>query len=237
MKYDLDIVIPCYFEGQNIISLLDALEKNVQCHFKVLICYDEDEDDTLTIIKNHQKYKYEILFIKNQYIGLHGAVKTGFEKSTSKNVMMMPADDSSNSNIIDQIVELHSKGAEVVCPSRFIKGGSIKGYPKIKYIIVRTAAFLLFFFALIPIHDATNGFRSFSRKVITKIPLESKVGGTYSIELLVKCHRLRWSIKELPSIWVERKAGNSKFKLWKWIPHYFIWFLYAFSTTYLKKKK
>ena len=148
----------------------------------------------------------------------------------------MPADDIGNSNIVDEIVHYHKNGAEIVCPSRFMKGGSVYGYPKFKYLIVRIAAFLLYFLALIPIHDPTNGFRSFSRKVIENIPIESTVGGTYSIELLVKCHRLKLPIKEIPSVWIERKSGNSRFKLWKWAPHYLVWFLYAFSTTYLRKK-
>ena len=42
---DIDIVIPAYFEGENIIDVLDSLEKYVEHQFRVLICYDEDGDD------------------------------------------------------------------------------------------------------------------------------------------------------------------------------------------------
>ena len=128
-------------------------------------------------------------------------------------------------------------GADVICPSRFMKGGSVEDYPLFKFVVVRTAAFLLYQMALIPTHDPTNGFRCFSRRVIDQIPIESTQGGTYSIELLVKCHRLGWRIVELPSQWIERKSGTSKFKLWHWIPHYIVWFVYSFATTYLRKKR
>lgn len=234
---DLDIVIPAYFEGDSILEVLLSLEKYVKSSFRVFICYDTDEDDTLKVINDNPSFKFDILFIKNKKIGLHGAVITGFEESEAPAVMMMPADDSWNAKIIDKIVELQKNGADVICPSRFMKGGNLVGYPKLKYLIVRTAAFLLYKLAFIPTQDPTNGFRCFSRKVINNITIESEVGGTYSLELLVKAHRLGWRIEELPSLWIERKAGKSKFQLWKWIPHYFEWFLFGFATSYLKRKK
>ncbi len=234
---DLDIVVPAYFEGDSILEVLLSLEKYVKSSFRVLICYDTDEDDTLKVINENPSFKFDILFIKNKKIGLHGAVVSGFEESEAPAVMMMPADDSWNARIIDKIVELQKNGADVICPSRFMKGGNLEGYPKLKYLIVRTAAFLLYKLAFIPTQDPTNGFRCFSRRVINNILIESEVGGTYSLELLVKAHRLGWRIEELPSLWIERKAGKSKFQLWKWIPHYFEWFLFGFATSYLKRKK
>lgn len=235
-KVDIDIVIPAYFEGESILEVLFSLRQHVKSSFRVLICYDVDEDDTISTIKNHPPFQFDILFIKNKGIGLHGAVITGFEESEAPCVMMMPADDSWNARIIDEMVQYQKSGVDIVCPSRFMKGGSVEGYPKLKYIIVRSAAYLLYKLAFIPTQDPTNGFRCFSRKVIESIPIESSVGGTYSLELLVKSHRLRWKIVEIPSTWIERKAGKSKFQVWKWIPHYLEWFFYGFATSYFRKK-
>ena len=234
---DLDIVIPAYFEGESILEVLFSLREHVESSFRVLICYDVNEDDTLTAIKAHPPFEFEILFIKNRGVGLHGAVITGFEESKAPSVMMMPADDSWNARIIDKMVDYQKSGVDIVCPSRFMKGGSVEGYPKLKYAIVRSAAFLLYQLAFIPTQDPTNGFRCFSRKVIDQIPIASKVGGTYSLELLVKSHRLGWKIIEIPSTWIEREAGKSKFQVWKWIPHYLEWFLYGFATAYFRRKK
>ena len=236
-KIELDIVIPAYFEGDSILEVLFSLRDHVKSNFRVIVCYDVDEDDTLTVINNHPPFEFDIVFVKNRKDGLHGAVLTGFEESNAPSVMMMPADDSWNAKIIDEIVNYQKLGFDIVCPSRFMKGGSVEGYPKLKYLIVRTAAFLLYKLAFIPTQDPTNGFRCFSRKVIDQVPIESQVGGTYSLELLVKAHRLGWKIVEVPSTWIERKAGKSKFKVWKWIPHYFEWFLYGFATSYLRKKE
>ena len=162
---DLDIVIPVYNEGENIIPVLDALQKHVLSKFRVLICYDHDEDNTLVAIEAAPSYPFEIISTKNiRQSGLHGAVVTGFEASTAPAVMMMPADDQFNAHIIDKLVQKQKDGVDVVCPSRFVYGSEVRGYPWLRYIAVRTAAFILYHMAFVPIHDPTNGFRLFSRK-------------------------------------------------------------------------
>jgi hypothetical protein len=101
---------------------------------------------------------------------------------------------------------------------------------------VRSASLTLHKFAFIPIKDASNGFRLFSKRVVKEILVESSEGFTYAIELLVKCHRLGWKIGEVPAKWYERTQGRSRFKVFKWVPHYLKWYLYGFETTYLRKR-
>jgi glycosyltransferase involved in cell wall biosynthesis len=100
---DIDIVVPCYFEKNNMISLLVSLSRHVTSKIRVIICYDEDNDDTLTIKETFVNYSFEIIFIKNFYTGLHGAVRTGLETSTAPVAIVMPADDDYNADLIDQI--------------------------------------------------------------------------------------------------------------------------------------
>ena len=42
----LDIIIPVYNEDENIVRLLKALEDEISCNFRILICYDKDNDAT-----------------------------------------------------------------------------------------------------------------------------------------------------------------------------------------------
>ena len=71
---------------------------------------------------------------------------------------------------------------------------------------MRAGNFTLYHLARLPTHDASNGFRLFSRRTMDEIAIESDRGFCYSIELLVKCHRLGWQIGEVPANWFERSA-------------------------------
>ena len=109
------------------------------------------------------------------------------------------------------------------------------GCPWLKAILVRLSAFVLFHAARVPTSDASNGMRLFSRRLIERVPIESSSGFAYSIELLVKCHRLGWRAGNVPARWFERKRGTSRFRVLKWLPDYLRWFAYAFATTYLQR--
>lgn len=232
----LDIIIPVYNEGGNIASVLRSLGKNVATDFRVLICYDHDDDDTLPVVKNIVKeLPFEITLVKNKGQGAHGAVTSGFNTGKAEAVLVFPADDTENTRIIDRMYEKFKQGNDIVAASRFMKGGCMKGCPWLKSFLARSASFTLWWLASIPIRDASNGFRLFSRRLLDTVLIESSRGFTYSLELLVKCHRLRWKIAEVPASWYKRDIGQSHFYLFKWLPYYLRWYFYGFATTYLRK--
>jgi len=158
---------------------------------------------------------------------------TGFEQSTAPYVVVYPADDTDNAGRIDQLVEVAERGCDVVVASRFVPGGCMVGAPPLKGFLVRAAALTMHHLARLPVRDPSNGLRLFSRRVIDQVAVESTNGFCYSIELLVKCHRLGWPIGEVPFVWYERKAGQSRFRVLKWVPKYLRWYFYAFATTWL----
>jgi glycosyltransferase involved in cell wall biosynthesis len=176
-----------------------------------------------------------IEFVRNRGRGAHGAVLTGFAASQTPFVLVQMADDDYNAAIIDSMTRLGEAGCDIVCASRFMQGGSMVGCPWLKATLVRAGNFTLYHLARLPTRDSSNGFRLFSRRVIDQIAIESERGFCYSIELLVKCHRLGWRIGEVPAQWMERTQGASRFQVMKWLPSYLRWYLYAFVTTYLRR--
>jgi glycosyltransferase involved in cell wall biosynthesis len=233
-----DFLIPVYNEGDNIIPVLHSLEQGVKTPFRVLICYDFDEDNTLPALRRYQaesQNPLEIVLVKNQGKGAHGAVLTGFRYSTAPAVLVFPADDDYNAPRLDAMFDKFKQGYDIVAASRFIPGGCMVGCPWLKAFLVRLSAFTLYFLGRIPTHDSSNGFRLFSRRVLDEIKIESTQGFTYSIELLVKTHRLGWRIGEVPVAWYERTKGQSRFKVLKWLRAYLRWYFYAFATTYLRR--
>ena len=89
----------------------------------------------------------------------------------------------------------------------------------------------------IPIEDASNGFRLFSKKIIDTFEIESNLGFAYSLELLVKTERAGYKICQIPSQWIERTVGSSKFKIFMWLPQYLKWYFYGLQTSWFFKKK
>jgi dolichol-phosphate mannosyltransferase len=238
MPPELDIVIPVYNEGRNIVATLAALARSVTTPTRVLICYDRPDDDTLPAIRNNPQAHAGLALelVRNAGRGAHGAVMTGFAASTAPFVLMFPADDDVNAPMLDRMVELARAGCDVVCASRFMPGGAMVGCPLLKAVLVRSANFTLRHVARLPTTDASNGFRMFSRRVIDQIAVESDQGFCYSIELLVKAHRLGWRIAEVPVRWFERRHGTSRFQVIKWLPAYLRWYGYAFATTFLRRR-
>ena len=237
MNSEIDIVIPVYNEGENILATLGALARDVKTPARVLICYDHENDNTLPAVRsNPDVYRgIEVEFVRNPTRGAHGAVMAGFAASTAPIVVSYPADDDFNAGILDDMAGLIRSGNDIVCASRFMPGGSMQGCPWLKAGLVRTAAFTLNRVAALPTKDPTSGFRMFSRRVVDEIEIESNAGFCYSIELLVKAHRLGWGIGEVPALWFERRHGTSRFRVLKWLPAYLRWYRYAFATTFLRR--
>ena len=232
-----DIIIPVYNEGPNIARTLSALAQHVRTPNRVLICYDFAEDNTLPAIEaNRLQYSgLTIALVRNRARGAHHAIMSGLAASTAPYVVVYPADDDFNAAILDRMVEKAKEGCDIVCASRFIPGGSMVGCPLLKAVLVRAASFTLHHVARLPAHDASNGFRLFSRRVIDTIQIESDRGFCFSIELLVKCHRLGWPVGEVPARWIERTQGQSRFRVLRWLPAYLRWYVYAFATTFLRR--
>jgi len=224
----LDIIIPVYNEDENIVILLKKLEKEISCNFRVLICFDKDSDKTLNHLKNKNIIQKEILFIKNPGQGPNSAIIAGINISEAKIILVYMADDFENIKLINGMVNLVDEGNDLIIPSRFIPGGKMIGAKKIKKAVTVIGSYLMYYLARIPFKDCTNAFKMFSENVKNKIQLESKTGFTFALELVVKSYILNLKIKEIPSSWVEVKNRKSNFKVFKWLPNYTYWLVYAF---------
>ena len=223
----LDIIIPVYHEDENIIQLLKALENNIVCNFRVLICYDSESDKTLKYLKNKNIINKEILLIKNPKQGPNSAIIEGINSSIAEIILIYMADDFENVKIINNMINLIERGNDLVIASRFIPGGNMLGAKKIKKMITVIGSYLIYYFARIPFKDCTNSFKMFSASLKNKIKLTSTAGFTFALELTIKSYLLNLKIIEIPSIWIEAKNRKSNFKVLKWLPYYIYWLLFS----------
>ena len=233
----LDIIIPVYNENENIIKLLKLLDEEINCSFRILICYDDESDKTLKYLKNTNIKKKEIVLVKNPKTGPNSAIIQGINSSKAEIILVYMADDFENVKLIDEMITLIENGNELVIPSRFIPGGKMIGAVKIKEIVTRVGSLLIYYLAGIPHKDCTNAFKMFSAKITDKINFESTAGFTFALELVSKSFFLRSKIVEIPSTWVEIENRKSTFKMLKWIPFYIYWLLFAMIKNFVFKIK
>jgi len=233
----LDIIIPVYNEDKNIVQLLKKLENEINCNFRILICYDNDNDTTLKYVKANDIITKETLLIKNPNQGPNSAIIEGINSSNAEIILIYMADDFENIKLINKMIDLIDSGNELVIPSRFIPGGRMRGAKKIKKMITIIGSYLVYYLARIPFKDCTNAFKMFSKNLKDKIKLESTTGFTFALELTTKSYLSNFKIIEIPSVWIETKDRKSNFKIYKWLPYYIYWLLYSIIKNLYKKKK
>ena len=112
-----------------------------------------------------------------------------------------------------------------------MRGGHQVGGPPLKRLMSRTAGLTLHWFAGVPTHDPTNNFKLYSRRFLDTVTIESTAGFELALELTVKATIAGRRVAEVPTTWRDRTAGQSNFKLRKWLPHYLHWYWVAFRAT------
>jgi hypothetical protein len=99
-----------------------------------------------------------------------------------------------------------------------------------KGLLSRTAGRSLQMLARIGTRDATNSFKAYSTDFVRTVGIDSRAGFEIGIELTAKARRMRMPVAEIPTIWLDRQAGVSNFKVAQWIPGYLRWYRFAFGS-------
>ena len=226
----LHIVTPVYNEGDNFPNLYNEVKSKVKVPHELIVVYDFDEDTTVPVAKKYQKKDESVVLHKNtRGRGVLHALVSGFDYVKDGPVLVIMGDVSDDLSIVDKMYEEYLNGAAVVCPSRFMKGGKTIGAPPFKRFLSWLAGTSLYWVRRFPVHDATNSFRLYDKAFIDSIDIESTAGFSVTMEITVKAFRKKRKIVELPTTWSDRMAGESNFKLWKWLPSYLRWYVYAFG--------
>jgi glycosyltransferase involved in cell wall biosynthesis len=227
----LDLVIPVYNEGANIGRALEEIDSQVPIAKRVLVVYDFDEDNTIPAVRTLQPRFPYVELVKNTLgKGVLNAIRAGIAAAAAEVVVITMADLSDDVSVVPRMVELIGRGGyDIVCASRYMRGGRQIGGPKLKRLLSRAAGVSLYWLAGLPTHDATNAFRAYRRSVLQETTIESQGGFEYSLEITAKAFARGCRITEVPSTWRDRSAGQSRFKLRQWLPHYLRWYFYALS--------
>ncbi len=232
-ELSLGIIIPVYNEAENIGSTLTEIQQKVKTPHRIYIVYDFEEDNTLPAAREFIKQGAELRLVRNPVQGVINAIKTGLRIAEEESLLVTMADMSDDYSVVDKMCALIGEGYDVVCGSRYMKGGRQIGGPLIKKTLSRIADVSLRHIAAIPTHDATNSFKLYRKSLIDSIEIESDGGFEIGMEIVVKAYFTGFRVTEVPCLWMDREKGSSRFRILKWAPKYLRWYLFAIKKRFL----
>ena len=158
--FDISIILPVFNEGENITKQIFALEKDLKNPHEILIVYDFNEDNTIPFAQKLCKKYKTVQLVKNIFgRGVINAVKTGIKNAKGEVVVIMPADLADDPNTINRMFEKIGRGYDIVCATRYSKGGKKIGGEYLKTTLSRFAGLMTPLLLGIPTTDISNGFK------------------------------------------------------------------------------
>ncbi len=227
---DSTVIIPAFNEGANIVKIIGDLKALYDSAIDVIVVVDFAEDSTISFFNQiKEKPKSYKIIVQSYGSGPANAIRFGIDQAETQCIVVMMADGSDDVRAIQELSNLVSRGVAVACASRYMSGGQQIGGPRFKRFLSKSAGRILYSLAGVGTHDPTNSFKAYSKNMVQQVGIESRSGFEIGIELVSKAHRLRLPVAEIPTIWLDRTDGNSRFMLAKWAPKYLPWFFNCFA--------
>lgn len=229
----LTIIIPARSEEANIVQTLQTLQSHVKTPHRIIIVNDKvmRSDKTAEAVKVFSLKNKNISVLINNRIGHTApgfglALITGIKKAATPFIVIVMADLSDDPTTIDRMYKRACEGADVVCGSRYINGGTKNGGPILQGFFSRLANWSLHTVARMPTTDATNAFKLYRRELIEKLPVDPSGGVECSLAILLHAYWAHAKIIDIPTHWCGRTAGISTFHLFERMPRYArLWWL------------
>ncbi|MBA4031370.1 MAG: glycosyl transferase family 2 [Planctomyces sp.] len=224
------MIVPVYNEAVSFPKLIAEVEQARLSPFQLFVVYDTPGDTTRPVAEELAATRPWLKLVHNQLgRGPANALRAGFQAAGKGPSLVVMADLSDDLSVVPDLLTLYFDGHHVVCPSRFMPGGQMLAKPGLKPVLARTAGVLLRWFARFPVHDATNNFRLYDAEMVNQLGIRSRFGFEVALELTARAYAAGARVTEVPSCWRDRTDGTSNFRLWKWLPHYLKWYLFAIS--------
>ena len=236
------IMLPAYNEDKTlatvIASIADVLNR-ARKPFRFIVCDDGSSDDTpwvlaelaerlpITVVRHHPNLGVAQAF---RSLFQEGAVLT-HQFSGDDVFVMMEADQTSDPGLLPEMIRLIETGRDVVCASRYRKGGKYHRFPaKRLFLSVCANGMMKICFPIKGIRDYTIFYRAYSSHVLrqwfTSYPQDRRIesdGFAGNAEILIKLRPFLRTVAEVPLVYrYDFKRGKSKLTILSTIYGYLI---------------
>jgi len=208
------IIVPTYNERDNIDPLLERLLA-LPFGLDVLVVDDGSPDGTADRVKAWMAKSPRVHLLQRPgKMGLGSAYRDGFRyalENGAEFIFEMDADFSHDPDAIGDFLEA-AKDADVVLGSRYLHGVTVVNWPLSRLILSYSANVYTRVITGLPVADATGGFKCFRRRALEGVALDrvKTEGYGFQIEMSFRCWRKGLRLKEIPIMFVDRRAGVSK---------------------------
>lgn len=216
MYTEVSIILPTYNESKNISGILEHIQKSIPKNLsaETIVIDDNSPDDTAKIAEDYfysikEKTSHTINVIKrNAKDGLSSAILSGIKEASGNTVIVMDSDFSHPPHIIPKMIDiLKQTSCDIVIASRYVKGGSIQGWPCKRKLMSKVATIIAKKGLGIKPHDPMSGFFAFKKNIIEGLKFDA-IGYKMLLEILIKTKGAK--IQEVPYTFTNREKGASK---------------------------
>ena len=235
----LSVVIPARDEQASVGSTVEGLHRELALHqvaHEIVVVDDGSTDATWEVLQGLLPSIPSLRPVRNG--GPHGfgrAVICGIDAATGDAVVIMMADASDDSRDVVRYWEQLNEGYEAVFGSRFMPGGSVVDYPRLKLILNR--GFNLFIRVLFGFeyNDTTNAFKAYRATTLQGLRPFLAPHFNLTVELPLKTIVRGYSWTVMPISWRNRRAGVAKLKIKEMGARYMFIVLYMWLEKYFSR--
>tara|TARA_Y100001954_G_scaffold239150_1_gene311543 strand:- start:3004 stop:3720 length:717 start_codon:yes stop_codon:yes gene_type:complete len=207
------VCIPTYNERENIPSIVKELLHVAPVD--ILIIDDNSPDGTGAVadLLAAEDARVHVLHRPGKQ-GLGKAYLAGFQWALERHyefIFEMDADFSHQPRYVPEFLRA-TQDHDLVLGSRYVPGGGTENWSQLRKFISQGGSLYARTILGLSVKDLTGGFKCFRREVLEAIDLDSveSTGYSFQIELTYRAAQKGFRIKEVPIVFYERVAGNSK---------------------------
>ena len=201
------IVIPTFNEAGNLPALMEGLSG---LGATILIVDDGSTDGTqdiaeelgATVIQRGEKLGLASAYVK----GMGVALEMGLDP-----IVQMDADLSHQPSDVPRLLAAAAV-LDLVLGSRWVDGGGIENWETSREMLSKFGSSYARTLLSLPYQDITGGFKAWRAETLAAIDLPSirSEGYAFQVETTHRAHRLGADITEIPIVFADRLAGQSK---------------------------
>jgi dolichol-phosphate mannosyltransferase len=235
----LSVVIPARDEEGAVASTVEHLHVELRLQgipHEIVVVDDGSRDATWDVLQRLHASIPEVVSLQNR--GPHGfgrAVVCGISHARGDALAIVMADESDDARDVARYWNKLGEGYDAVFGSRFIKGGGVVDYPRIKYVLNRLANLFIQALFRIPLNDTTNACKAYRMSALDGLRPFLSPHFNLTVELPLKTIVRGYSWTVIPITWRNRRTGAAKLKIREMGSRYLFIVLYCWLEKYFSR--